>query len=328
MTEGVGFTSFLVSACRVKAAQQRLTIENDGDEETKENSKSAQLLQEHEAHLILQWEYPIILHPSCLTLLSNILKSLSEDGVPSIEQLHSEGMDAWDVLLSQGSIKRIAMRSKFIDNYILSTLANSSITQVVVLGAGMDTRPFRLPFKPYPRYFELDLSPVMNFKQSLFSIPSDPSSLLSLIGTDLMDPVWKSHLKEKGFDSSIPTLWVLEGLVLYLPESAVLSLLDDVMDLSSVGSHIMLHTVNCKEVEDSSGSSTGSDILSSLSAKMVFGVDDPTTLLTKGGKKKWNNIVSHDYQQIASILKCEQYLTDLTTNSKFTTAVLVDYNDK
>lgn len=189
----------------------------------------------------------------------------------------------------------------------------------------MDTRPFRLPLSPTIHYFEIDLPSVMDFKKSLFSSSKLPSHI-SLIGSDLMDPIWMTHLKSEGFNSSIPTLWILEGLVMYLPDKSVVSLLKDLSSLSSPDSHILLHTVNCKEVESNQPSTTSpaespSDILSNLGAKMVFGVDEPAALIS-ALNDQWQDIVSYNYQQIASTLNCQDYLTDLITNSTFTTAVV------
>eukprot|EP00026_Physarum_polycephalum_P020207 Phypoly_transcript_22644.p1 GENE.Phypoly_transcript_22644~~Phypoly_transcript_22644.p1 ORF type:complete len:190 (+),score=32.01 Phypoly_transcript_22644:54-572(+) len=127
----------------------------------------------------MKWEYPIICHPSCLSLLASIMGSIaSARNEPSLASI--TGLEAWDFILSTGSIKRIAMRTRFIDYYMLKTINSSkSPMQVVVLGAGMDTRPFRLPCAP-SHYFELDLPSVMDFKRSFFfPSPSPPSSLSS-----------------------------------------------------------------------------------------------------------------------------------------------------
>jgi hypothetical protein len=105
---------------------------------------------------------------------------------------------------------------------------------------------------------------------------------------------------------------------MYLPEKAVLSLLTDLSSLSCHDSHILLHTVNTKEITNTN--KTTSSILDDLSSKMVFGVDEPHQLLCESSGN-WKQINSYDYTKITSLLHCEGYLTDVTTNSQFTTAV-------
>lgn len=205
---------------------------------------------------------------------------------------------------------------------------------MVGLGSGIDTRAYRLPFSRPLQYFEIDLAPVILFKQSVF-FPSSasgdgnlipPSSThLSLLAADLTHPSWKDQLKSIGFNNDLPTLWVLEGLVMYLDAGSVSNLLHDISSLSEHGSHIMLHTVNTQEIaiaaenssEDTQSSPT--DILSSLSSKMTFGIDEPGNLLSGG----WQDVESYDYLRVAQNLGSEKYLLDLKTNSVFTTAKYV-----
>jgi methyltransferase (TIGR00027 family) len=190
----------------------------------------------------------------------------------------------------------------------------------------MDTRPFRLPFPSSLKYFELDLPPVIAFKHSLFFSPptaiSTPLHPISLIECDLMQSEWMQNLESHGFDPNFPTLWILEGLVMYLTEKTVSQLLTEISSLSASGSHILLHTVNTLEIAESASfnhNNPNLDILSNLSSKMTFGVDVPSTLLDAIGG--WDEVDTWDYLRIAKWLNCEKYLVDLKTNSAFTTAV-------
>jgi O-methyltransferase involved in polyketide biosynthesis len=44
------------------------------------------------------------------------------------------------------------------------------------------------------------------------------------VAADLANPNWPQALQNAGFDTSLPSIWLLEGLVIYLPEQAGLPL--------------------------------------------------------------------------------------------------------
>ncbi len=53
----------------------------------------------------------------------------------------------------------IAVRSRFIDELLLDTLASNPIATVVCLGCGLDTRPWRLELPAYPGGGSKSISP-------------------------------------------------------------------------------------------------------------------------------------------------------------------------
>mmetsp|Transcript_22065 Transcript_22065/g.61234 ORF Transcript_22065/g.61234 Transcript_22065/m.61234 type:complete len:348 (-) Transcript_22065:109-1152(-) len=158
---------------------------------------------------------------------------------------------------------RIAIRAKYFDDAILHALKDSRLRQVVVLGTGMDTRPWRLPVPPGVVWFDVDRPDVIAAKvhelhearaQTSAANRSDGSSPLCYpcrvdrycpVATDLSAPTSLQHsLAAAGFDPLVPTVWLGEGLLMYLPEAGVLGLLRQAAALSSRGSVALFSMVS------------------------------------------------------------------------------------
>lgn len=64
-----------------------------------------------------------------------------------------------------------------------------------------------------------------------------PAAELRTVGIDLRDD-WATALRASGFDPSVPTAWIAEGLLIYLPPDAQDRLFDAIIALSAPGSRI------------------------------------------------------------------------------------------
>jgi len=99
--------------------------------------------------------------------------------------------------------------------------------QVIIFGAGFDTRSNTYAdIWPVQKWFEIDLPHPQQFKVEKLKEHDviDPPNL-SRLAMDLMDGDWKVALEAKGWDSAAPTIYVLEGLLYYLPIEKVEELL-------------------------------------------------------------------------------------------------------
>ena len=54
-------------------------------------------------------------------------------------------------------------------------------------------------------------------------------------------------LPNHSYDASLPTCWILEGLVMYLTKDAVQQLLEEITGLSAKGSYMILNFLNGPE---------------------------------------------------------------------------------
>ncbi|MFC9440165.1 SAM-dependent methyltransferase [Nocardia sp. NPDC057030] len=108
--------------------------------------------------------------------------------------------------------------------------------QIVVLGAGLDTRAFRLALPPDIRFFELDLPELFAFKEPILaSARAVPTCARHVVCSDLRDD-WAEALRVNGFRPDLPTHWVDEGVLGYLTRAAAVRVAETLTELSSPGS--------------------------------------------------------------------------------------------
>ncbi|UCE10971.1 MAG: SAM-dependent methyltransferase [Candidatus Thorarchaeota archaeon] len=132
------------------------------------------------------------------------------------------------------------VRSYYIETRFLAPWCKSQAeSQIVLLGAGLDTRAYR--FKPLEEnehtIFEIDLRVVNKYKERLLK-DETPRCRLVRLSADLSKRRWVSELKKKGFSKDVPTFWVLEGLVYYMEQEDVITLLKEAAKMSPLGSLI------------------------------------------------------------------------------------------
>lgn len=127
------------------------------------------------------------------------------------------------------------LRTRVFDDFLLrSTVAGAR--QVVLLGAGLDTRAFRLAWPQHTTVYELDQPDVLSFKRAVLAdLGATPRVAHRSIGVDLRDD-WAMPLVADGFDATAPSTWLAEGVLLYLPSAAERRMIDTVDRLAVPGS--------------------------------------------------------------------------------------------
>eukprot|EP00392_Amoebophrya_sp_AT5.2_P006122 g6132.t1 len=148
-------------------------------------------------------------------------------------------------------------RTKFGDDLLVERYHNHGARQLVLLGAGMDSRAFRLPGLPELKVFEVDQQTTFDVKEPILkalrdekttttgegpegqSSPQNNGELLvrsrHTVATDFSVPgQWVEQLTgEHGFDVKVPTVWLLEGLMMYLSPKDGQKLMQDIGRLSA-----------------------------------------------------------------------------------------------
>ncbi len=112
-----------------------------------------------------------------------------------------------------------AARMSFFDSVVDRYLPN--ITQFVILGAGFDTRAFRLPENSGVRSFEVDTSKTQAIKREALNRAGIDASRVTFVSADFEKDDWLAKLVDAGFDRGKPALFVWEGVVMYLDRQAV-----------------------------------------------------------------------------------------------------------
>ncbi|WP_228899731.1 class I SAM-dependent methyltransferase [Streptomyces sp. DH1] len=127
------------------------------------------------------------------------------------------------------------LRTRALDDFLLRSVRTGP-RQVVLLGAGLDTRAFRLDWPSQCVVFEIDRTGVLAFKQQVLTdLAATPRVERVPVPVDLRAD-WAGALTAAGFDPSAPSVWLAEGLLFYLPGPAESLLVDTVDRLTTDGS--------------------------------------------------------------------------------------------
>lgn len=128
------------------------------------------------------------------------------------------------------------LRTRVLDDFLLQTVHTGGARQVVLLGAGLDSRAFRLDWPSGCVVFEIDREGVLAFKRTVLDrLSATPKAARVPIPIDLRAD-WVGALADAGFDRTAPSVWLAEGLLFYLPAAAETYLIDTVDRLSTEGS--------------------------------------------------------------------------------------------
>jgi methyltransferase (TIGR00027 family) len=136
-----------------------------------------------------------------------------------------------------GTYPFILARTAWFDGLVEGAL-RSRVPQVVFLGAGYDSRPYRFAdLIEGTRIFEIDTPPTQELKRSLLAraaITIPPS--VTFVPIDLARDSLTDALLAAGFDTKRKALYVWEGVTPYLPAEAVDATLEFVRTHSPAGS--------------------------------------------------------------------------------------------
>jgi methyltransferase (TIGR00027 family) len=131
----------------------------------------------------------------------------------------------------------MAVRTKYFDDFFTSA-TDAGLRQAVILASGLDARAYRLQWPSGTTVFEVDQPQVIEFKErTLAELGAAPTAILHSVGIDLRKN-WTRQLLLAGFDTKVPTAWIAEGLLAYLPPESQDRLFDEISRLSAPGSRI------------------------------------------------------------------------------------------
>ena len=108
----------------------------------------------------------------------------------------------------------VKTRTRYFDDVLDAQLARA-IRQVVILGAGLDTRAVRKQSAAV-RYFEIDDPATMDLKQRCYADASIESGVTLIAGNYVTDGLI-DLLRSNGFELDVPTYFIWEGNVMYMP---------------------------------------------------------------------------------------------------------------
>ncbi|MFC1787429.1 class I SAM-dependent methyltransferase [Halobacteriota archaeon] len=196
-----------------------------------------------------------------------------------IDLMRFKGIRDWGINLREkqvpGTLGGILCRTRYIDDVLKSAIKNG-MENIVILGAGLDSRPYRISGINKTRVFELDLPSIQNFKKKrLIKILGSLPSHVTFVPIDFNNQTLDDVVTSKGLDILKPTFFIWEGVTQYITQEAVDSTLKYVSK-TCPGSRIVFTYIQ-KSVIDGTSDLEGADALMKLSKKAkapwLFGLE-------------------------------------------------------
>lgn len=144
----------------------------------------------------------------------------------------------------RGIYEYVISRTKYIDE-IFARSIKDEFDQILILGAGFDTRGFRLlPKDSRTSLFELDAPHTQNAKIAhLRSRGLNIPDNINFISIDFNKESIERKLAHAGFEKSRRSLYILEGLIMYLDEPAVEKLFNLMKEFAGEESLVVFDTI-------------------------------------------------------------------------------------
>jgi methyltransferase (TIGR00027 family) len=121
--------------------------------------------------------------------------------------------------------QNVIIRTYIIDRFIEGLVANG-VDMVINLGAGLDTRPYRLKLPEYLRWVEVDYPHMMEMKTTTLATDK-PVVALERVSLDLADLEGRRKLFARLAGESRRAVILTEGVLPYLSQDAVSALAAD-----------------------------------------------------------------------------------------------------
>jgi methyltransferase (TIGR00027 family) len=170
---------------------------------------------------------PIIHDPQSLMLLDKLNSLELSDGQKRIlERNPPKALSSY-----------VALRARKFDAYASAFIKDNPSGLVISLGAGFDTRYWRISAGA-GKYFEVDLPEVVSVKKDILGDGLE----YELIGCSVLENEWMEQLAAKQKEN---ILFLAEGLLMYLPEKEVIRLFQQLAS-SFTNSQIVFEVVNRK----------------------------------------------------------------------------------
>jgi methyltransferase (TIGR00027 family) len=141
--------------------------------------------------------------------------------------------------LTFGMVDHICLRTAAID-VALERAIVGGCEQLVILGAGLDARAWRIQWLGGVVAFEVDHPSTQRTKrEAIANIPPTAESV-RFVPVDFEAQRVADRLADEGHDVSRPTAWIWEGVTPYLNLLAIAATLDDIGARSATGSTLMM----------------------------------------------------------------------------------------
>lgn len=140
-------------------------------------------------------------------------------------------------VVTLGLVDHIEMRTRAIDAALRDAI-EAGVRQLVVLGAGLDARAWRMPELAEVSVLEVDHPSTQAFKRARIGARSPAARDVRFVAVDFARDSLGDSLERAGHDAAAPTFWLWEGVTPYLPLAAIRATLAAVASRSAPASRI------------------------------------------------------------------------------------------
>lgn len=135
-------------------------------------------------------------------------------------KLMGHRLNAWLAKkLAPGFHEHIISRTRFLDDLIEKS-AEEGVDQYVILGAGYDSRAYRLALPSSLNIFEVDQPEVQSRKLNKLPKELSNSKNITYVSVDFAHQSLTERLLNAGFDQTKSTIFTLEGVTQYITKEA------------------------------------------------------------------------------------------------------------
>lgn len=139
---------------------------------------------------------------------------------------------------SLGLVDHAVLRTHAIDLHLCAAL-RAGVAQLVILGAGLDARAWRVPALEDTVVFEVDHPSTQRYKRDRIARKAPPTDI-RYVAVDFEKERFSEALEQAGFRRDVPSMWIWEGVTMYLPRSAVQEAIAQITSLTAAGSTVAL----------------------------------------------------------------------------------------
>lgn len=137
----------------------------------------------------------------------------------------------------------IRLRTRYIDDAVAAfvTAHAGEHPQVLLLGAGLDARPYRMQLTtvaPETTFFEVDFPATLDLKAEVLA-GFTPLVARTTVPVDLAERSFVEPLLEAGFHPSRPTIVVWEGVINYLDATTAESVVEQIASVLAPGGQLV-----------------------------------------------------------------------------------------
>lgn len=169
-------------------------------------------------------------------------------------------------------------RTRYIDEYVTKCIDNG-IRQMVILGAGYDSRAYRIGgLKDNVEVFEIDHPATqIDKKAKLIKLFGALPAHVIYVSVDFERESFEQKLLASGYDPSLKTLFIWEGVTYFLSEEVIDGTLSFVRSKSGNGSSIIFDYTFKSVIDgtyDSEEAKREMEILARLGEPFTYGIEE------------------------------------------------------